>query len=408
MGACGMVKRGKRVGWSLRAVVIASAAGLIAGGAGYGVAHAAKAGPTAKLTAAVSLGDSFISGEAGRWQGNAAPLLPTGDVYGTDRAAYDCNASYTSCAHNPERVYGASYADGCDRSDVAEIHTASIRVDKRINLACSGAVTKNVLRAADGGEWYKKEAPQADQLAAVARQYDVKLIVLSIGGNDLRFSDILTNCAKDFLAPIGATPCEPTQAPDFNTRAADLAREVGKTLASIRAAMSSDGYHDSDYRLVLQSYPSPLPLGTQYRYRQGYVRFTEGGCPFFNSDSTWARQTVVPRIAENLRIAARAQHADFLDLQNAFDGHEVCSTATFQATARDTLAHPVSDRTGEWVRFATVGSQGRTQESLHPNAYGQLALGDCLGKLWAAGPGSFRCVNSAGHSPEQMVLHRLR
>ncbi|MCM2393560.1 hypothetical protein NBG84_35700, partial [Streptomyces sp. CWNU-1] len=43
----------------------------------------------AKLEAAViSRGDSFISGEAGRWQGNADTSL--GSRYGTDRAAYGC------------------------------------------------------------------------------------------------------------------------------------------------------------------------------------------------------------------------------------------------------------------------------------------------------------------------------
>lgn len=36
-------------------------------------------------TAAVSLGDSYIAGEAGRWEGNARTNL--GDRDGTDRAA---------------------------------------------------------------------------------------------------------------------------------------------------------------------------------------------------------------------------------------------------------------------------------------------------------------------------------
>ena len=36
------------------------------------------------------------------------------------------------------------------------------------------------------------EAPQADQLAPIARDRDVKLIVLSLGGNDLGFASIVT------------------------------------------------------------------------------------------------------------------------------------------------------------------------------------------------------------------------
>ncbi len=39
-------------------------------------------------TAIVSLGDSFISGEGGRWLGNGSE--PFGTRSGTDRAATDC------------------------------------------------------------------------------------------------------------------------------------------------------------------------------------------------------------------------------------------------------------------------------------------------------------------------------
>ena len=49
------------------------------------VAPAANAGPTSSTTAIVALGDSFSSGEAGRWQGNSLNIFGTRD--GTDRAA---------------------------------------------------------------------------------------------------------------------------------------------------------------------------------------------------------------------------------------------------------------------------------------------------------------------------------
>ena len=44
----------------------------------------AQAGPHSSVSAAVTLGDSFISGEAGRWQGNSPD--PTLCRRGTDRA----------------------------------------------------------------------------------------------------------------------------------------------------------------------------------------------------------------------------------------------------------------------------------------------------------------------------------
>ena len=42
----------------------------------------------ARPSAIVAMGDSFISGEGGRWLGNGSEALGTRS--GTDRAAYDC------------------------------------------------------------------------------------------------------------------------------------------------------------------------------------------------------------------------------------------------------------------------------------------------------------------------------
>ena len=81
----------------------------------------------ARPTAIVSMGDSFISGEGGRWLGNGSE--PFGTRSGTDRAAYDCDAQ--GCDYDPARVYGVSEADDCHRSDVAPIESAPIAVDER-------------------------------------------------------------------------------------------------------------------------------------------------------------------------------------------------------------------------------------------------------------------------------------
>jgi hypothetical protein len=46
---------------------------------------------------------------------------------------------------------------------------------------------------------FKGEAPQADQLATAARQYQVQTVVLSIGGNDLDISGVLETCGEDYV-----------------------------------------------------------------------------------------------------------------------------------------------------------------------------------------------------------------
>jgi hypothetical protein len=104
------------------------------------VAQPVAASPSSSTTAIVSLGDSFISGEGGRWMGNGSD--PFGTRSGTDRAAFDCGG--WGCEYDPSRVYGSSEDNGCHRSDVAPIRSAPIPVGERINLACSGAKAENI------------------------------------------------------------------------------------------------------------------------------------------------------------------------------------------------------------------------------------------------------------------------
>ncbi len=349
----------------------------------------AATGPTASVT----LGDSYISGEAGRWKGNS--IVTSGSRAGTDRA-------WTGSAYDPSRAYGTSYANGCDRSDSAEARSATGIAQTQINLACSGAVSANVFRASNGGQSYKGELPQADQLAAVAAANDVKLITLSIGGNDLGFADVIETCVKDYL--IWYSYCHDDQQEVVDSRMPAAMAGVGKSVDEIRAVMTAAGYSSSSYRIVLQSYPSPIPRGADMRYSEsGWSRADTGGCPFWNGDADWARSSLVPQISDELAKVAKAKGVQFLDLRDMLAGREVCSKATRQATS--TTAP--SATTSEWARFVDAGlsaSQGDTRESMHPNYYGQLALGRCLTLLWAKPTGDQSCRNTAGQDATGMYL----
>jgi lysophospholipase L1-like esterase len=124
----------------------------------------------AKPTAAVAMGDSFISGEAA--------------------------GQYEPDSNKP--------GDYCHRSRRALIHQTAIPgIERTINIACSGAATDNLEL---GGEARYGEAPQAEQLRAVARDNDVKLIVLTIGANDIGFANAVLACIKSFVP--GFPDCE--------------------------------------------------------------------------------------------------------------------------------------------------------------------------------------------------------
>ncbi|MFE2555859.1 GDSL-type esterase/lipase family protein [Streptomyces sp. NPDC059352] len=341
-------------------------------------------------TAVVAMGDSYISGEAGRWQGNS--LTNSGSRNGTDRA-------WTGSAYDPSRVYGTT-AGGCHRSDTAEVKSAGAIASSLINLACSGATTKNVIRASQGGQTYKGEAPQADQLAAVAASHDVELIALSIGGNDLGFADIITTCATDYI--VWYSYCHDDQQAEVDARIDGVMADVGRSVDEIRAVMAGAGYSSSDYRIVLQSYPSPIPRAADNRYGEsGWARTNTGGCPFWNADSTWARDSLVPQLANRLKGVATAKGVQFMDLRDALQGREVCAKASKQVTS----AVPASATTSEWARWIdSQSTQGLVQESMHPNAYGQQALGRCLALVHARPTGNHSCRNTAGAGASGMYL----
>ncbi|MFD9353554.1 GDSL-type esterase/lipase family protein [Streptomyces sp. NPDC060031] len=360
---------------------------LLAGGAGT-----AGASPGTGPTAVVSMGDSYISGEAGRWKGNS--LTNTGNRTGTDRAWV------SGSTYDPGKVYGTT-AGGCHRSDSAEVKSAGAIADVAVNLACSGATSQNVFRASNGGVAYKGEAPQADQLAAVAASNNVKVIALSIGGNDLGFADIIKDCAYDFI--IWNSYCYDDQQEAVDQKIDAVMGQVGKSVDEVRAVMRGAGYTDSSYRIVLQSYPSPIPRGAENRYTQSdWSRLNTGGCPFWNRDSDWARDSLVPQLANRIKGVAADKGVQFLDLRDMLQGREVCAKASKQVTT----SAPASAKTSEWARWIDSSeTQGLIQESMHPNHFGQLAAGRCLSLVVAQPANSgFSCKNTAGGDQTGMFL----
>jgi lysophospholipase L1-like esterase len=371
------------------------------------VAAALLATPCAALgaappTAVVSMGDSYISGEAGRWLGNSANVAGSRD--GTDRA---CVFTFGLCtSYDDGRVYvDGTAADGCHRSDVAEVLSAQLPVDRRVNLACSGAVTTNLLRSSSGGTTAHGEAPQSDQLLPVARSTRVRMIVVSVGGNDLGFASIVTACFEAYLTH--AAPCSASQADKLSDQRIDeAAARIERAIDDIRATMREAGYADDDYRLVLQTYPVVIPRAADARYLEADQRRTVDGCPFYDADMDWAQKVAAPQIGKAVKAAAASRGAEVLELLQAFAGHEICARTTAAVSA---LAPP-SPTGSEWGRAVSASTiaEGQTQELFHPDAYGQLALGDCLAAMYAAHRGSYACTGAAGIAPADMVLAPLR
>ncbi|MEY9950416.1 beta-propeller fold lactonase family protein [Kitasatospora sp. GAS1066B] len=359
-----------------------------------------------ELTAAVALGDSFISGVAGRWQGNALRLGSYTDVFGTDRAVYACQAGFEApCQYDPRLVYGTSYnrASGCLRSYSSEIQSVDIPLYRKINLACSGAETNNII-----DKPLKGEMPQADQLAALLPHYKVKLIVLNIGGNDIGFRTIIESCVKAFL--FGKGPCRQSQEPAFRSGLQRAVHGVEDAIDKVRSVMRAGGYSDGSYTFVLQSYPSPVPYGRNIRYPETNLdRYQIGGCPVYNSDADWVRAAMVPTIANTLKPIAHTKRLQYLDVANLLDRHEVCAKDAQQAGLSNWHGNPLPGNKAEWARFLDASgpfAQGDKDESVHPNYYGQQALASCLTAVYdyTGDKPDHTCFNVPGKGAESVAL----
>ena len=176
-----------------RALSLAAIAALCAAALAYcfasqaGIARADGPGAGAPWTA--SLGDSYISGEAGRWAGNTNNSSSNIDALGS--TAYDDNA-----AGNGELI------SGCHRSKAAEVYIgAGVNGE---NLACSGAKTSTFTEGSTfkpGIDFYNSggKEGQALMLQHFAATHNVKLVALSIGGNNFNFAGIVQTCVEDWL-----------------------------------------------------------------------------------------------------------------------------------------------------------------------------------------------------------------
>lgn len=326
----------------------------------------------------VSLGDSYISGEGARWAGNTDGSPRQVDALGP-------------FAYGPQRRASGSRCDRADRPEV-EINYANVRGK---NLACSGAKTATTT---DGGsvtpgiDFYHqgRSAGQALLLERFASIHHVTAVVLSVGGNDFGFATVLTRCVEDFLtSSVGPhTYCseDPTLASSFTpSHVADIQRRIEGALTTITTAMRRAGSSPSDYRIVVQNYPSPVPPGNRFRYPPTFAaRFLLGGCPVYDRDATWATSTVLPAINGAVRKAVAASGDDnvtLLNLSRAFAGHRLCErgSAQLQESGLESWHSPGAASALEWVNQIYLrAAPWRIQESAHPNYWGTAAERNCL------------------------------
>ena len=349
-------------------------------------------GPGSGTPWVASLGDSYMSGEAGRWAGSSNVSSSYADALGG--TAYFDNAGNTG-----EQI------PRCHRSKSQESYIGG--GVNGLDLACSGAKT-STFTSSDG--YFKPgldfsdngagQQGQAAMLQTFAATHNVKMVVVGIGGNDFNFASIVQTCLTDFLGSPSWSPnyCNDDSSVVANFTAANISAvqaRIATGLQNVRTAMRHAGYTDSAWSTVVQTYPSPIPNSTGFRYSQsGYTRQSTGGCGLWNKDADWANGTALPTINATVKNAITASGVGgvkTLDLASAFNGRRLCENTVglYEEKGLTSWQQAGAVDNTEWVNqirtVSTIGSSYFVQESLHPNYWVQMGLRSCLRQVWNGG-----------------------
>jgi GDSL-like Lipase/Acylhydrolase family len=353
----------------------------------WGVVGTAYAdGPGAGPWSIAALGDSAISGEAGRWAGNTNGSPSRVDALGST-AYWDTPSG--------EAIRG------CHRSKAAEVYIGI----PAVNLACSGAKTSTSVGGdfKPGIDFYSDSSGRQGQALALqqyASTHNVRAVVLLIGANNYGFADIVEACVADWLTSPSWWPNYCNDDSSIRSRFTDAriqaeTANVRGAILNVHQAMVNARYADDDWTLLVQTYSSPIPRGAGFRYPQsGFTRQTIGGCGVWNRDADWANDTVVRVFNDTARNAAAQSglsNVRVLDMTNALVGHRLCENTVglLEEKGIATWQSPGAVDKTEWVSqirtVTTLLPPYQLQEDGHPSYWGQLALRNCLRQAYNDG-----------------------
>ncbi|MFG1677126.1 hypothetical protein [Micromonospora sp. NPDC049282] len=389
-------------------------------------AAVAPAGPAAAAlpTAAVALGDSFISGEGA---GGYAPVV---DVNGVAQGFPGWSAANAN-------------AYFCHRSPNASLFRADLPgISARFNLACSGGQPYDIANASATRAKGRQVAAQLDQLRSVARTHDIDLVLVGLGSNNssFTFGSVAEKCANRFIAdawtgwwefwaylggPVEQKPC--TDA-DLGT-AAQFASATAETTAALRQLLATLDEVDADgqHRVVFQDYTNPLPYELEQSYWSedsrddtrdkfralGAERYA-AGCPIHRASLAPGQRfsqglgSLVGSVRGTLATEFPQDDLVYLNVQRAFDGARLCEKAGSPANALATPIRLMDGPSGVFVtslsgydkldiqRIANAcGTYFQTcQESWHPSAAGHQVLSRCLSGAAVTAARTVACVRA--------------
>jgi hypothetical protein len=268
------------------------------------------------------------------------------------------------------------YEDGTDVGGVNMCHRSAHAYPRRLVdrgsvshqldfVACSGArmphLTSNVL-STEEPPW--NEGAQFGHLTE-----GTALATLGIGGNDLGFAKVLTDC---ILKHLVTSACEG----DYDDDVVDRLLELQSHAPPENLNAFQKLYDDARSRawrakLLVLGYPRFFPNGGGKDWTTGIdgiagTLFGQGRCQSLRvSDQLWINYKIL-QVNNAIESSARSMGAEYVDIYDVPDGHELCGDSD--------------------DKFMNGIKPTNQVESFHPNAFGHGLIADKLEQQLPAEP----------------------
>lgn len=203
-------------------------------------------------------------------------------------------------------------------------------------VACSGAVADHLDNPNHDNTG---EDPQYDALSD-----ETSLVTMTMGGNDLGFADVVTDCIINGQRGVGPNTCQAKHDQRIEDELTRLHDELVDRYREIKEKAPNA-------RVIIVGYPPLFVTDPSDNY--GNLLFAE--------DQVWMNEVAGDL---NAMLAAAAQEAgvEFVDPTQAFDGHGIGSD-------------------DPWINDLDLGGPGfaiANPSSFHPNAAGHAAIADLV------------------------------
>jgi len=311
-------------------------------------ASASTAQPVKKLRW-LALGDSYSSGEGVYGAGNG-PIKDSDPCSRSQHAWARLAARWVESISDPKVRRVFKLFDKYVGETPTDIPNYDIDMTF---LACSGAETTEAGQAQDLDE----------QLAQTSGLYDV--ITFSFGGNDAKFSSIISGC----LNPFNGYGCDESE----DTMVSRIRDEVGPKLdvayRKIRQHLAPGG------RVIVNGYPRLFDKPT-------FRATCYGTIPRGDIDML---RRVADMLNNTIKDRAAANGLDYLDVATPFEGRNACGTGFgVGVSPGDLVKWAVKEQLPleftpaclamKWVNGLSVGKEVvfRYQHSFHPNLCGHV------------------------------------